>query len=322
MNNKLKIVILDGFTLNPGDLAWSGFEELGEVIYYDRTPVEEVVERIGDAEIVITNKTGITSETLSACPAVRYIGVLATGYNVVDVDAAAEKGIPVCNIPTYGTDAVAQFVFAQLLNICNRVQEHSVSVQNGDWAECPDFSYWKYPLTELAGKTMGIIGYGRIGRRTGVIAQAFGMNVIASDENQDESLESHSMSYLSLDELIKQSDVISLHCPLFDTTRGMINKRSISKMKDGVILINTSRGPLVVEEDLAEALNSGKIRAAGLDVMNEEPTGRDNILLKAKNCFITPHIAWAPLESRRRLMDIAVENLVSFLRGKVVNNVY
>ena len=321
MSDKTKIVILDGCTLNPGDLSWKGFEDLGEVIYYDRTPEDQIAERIGDAEIVITNKTVLTGETLSLCPSIKYIGVLATGYNIVDIDAATEGGIPVCNIPTYGTAAVSQFVFALLLNICNGVQQHSQSVKNGDWSTCPDFTYWRFTLTELAGKTMGIIGFGRIGQATAKIAQAFGMNVLAFDEYQDKQLESATMTYVSLDEVMSQSDVISLHCPLFDSTRGMINRSSISKMKDGVILINTSRGPLVVEEDLAEALNSGKIRAAGLDVVNKEPIEDDNILLKAKNCYITPHIAWAPLESRRRLMDIAVENLASFLNGKTINRV-
>jgi len=318
----MKIVVLDGYTLNPGDLSWEGFEKLGDLTCYDRTDsLEDILERIGDAEAVITNKTPLTAETIKACPGIKYIGVLATGYNVVDVKAAAEAGIPVCNIPTYGTTAVAQFAFAHLLNICHHVKDHADSVQQGKWSSCPDFCYWDYPLTELAGKTMGVIGYGRIGQATGRIAQAFGMKVLAFDEYQNKDLVCDTMAYATLDELLAASDVISLHCPLFESTQGMINKANIARMKDGVIIINTSRGPLIVEEDLAEALKSGKVRAAGLDVVSTEPIRKDNVLLGAPNCFITPHIAWAPVESRSRLMDIAVDNLDSFLKGKVQNRV-
>lgn len=317
----MKIVVLDGYTLNPGDLSWSGFEKLGDLKCYDRTGEKDILDRIADAEIVITNKTPLTAETIAASPNMKYIGVLATGYNVVDVKAAADKGVPVCNIPTYGTTAVAQFAFALLLNICHHVQDHSNAVFQGDWTKCPDFCFWNFPLTELAGKTMGIIGYGRIGQATGKIAQAFGMNVLAFDEYHNPDLVCDSMAYASLDELLAQSDVISLHCPLFESTQGIINKDNIAKMKDGVIIINTSRGPLIVEEDLAEALNSGKVRAAGLDVVSTEPIKEDNVLLKARNCIITPHIAWAPSESRSRLMNIAVDNLNSFLKGETVNKV-
>lgn len=317
----MKIVVLDGYSLNPGDLSWEGFEKLGELTCYDRTESNCILSRIEDAEIVLTNKTPLTSETISSCSRLKYIGVLATGYNVVDVDAATAKGIPVCNIPTYGTSAVAQFVFALLLNICHHAQDHSNAVFEGQWAKAPDFCFWNFPLTELSGKTMGIIGYGRIGQVTGKIAQAFGMNVLAFDAYRNPDLISDSMKYVSLEELLIKSDVISLHCPLLETTKGIINKNNIAKMKDDVIIINTSRGPLIVEEDLAEALNSGKIRAAGLDVVSCEPIERDNVLLKAKNCFITPHIAWAPVESRSRLMDIAVENLKSFLIDEIVNKV-
>ena len=317
----MKIVVLDGYTLNPGDLSWEGFKSLGEFTCYDRTESKDILPRIKDAEYVITNKTPLTSETISACGNLKYIGVLATGYNVVDVAAASAKEIPVCNIPTYGTTAVAQFAFALLLNICNHVQDHSNAVFDGKWTKAPDFCFWDFPLTELAGKTMGIIGYGRIGQATGKIAQAFGMKVLAYDDYQNQDLVCDSVKYGTLDELLAQSDVISLHCPLFDSTEGIINKGNISKMKDGVILINTSRGPLIVEADLAEALNGGKVRAAGLDVVSTEPIKADNILLKAKNCFITPHIAWAPLESRKRLMNIAVDNLNSFIDGSVVNKV-
>jgi glycerate dehydrogenase len=317
----LKIVILDGYSLNPGDLSWEGFKSLGELTCYDRTETGDILNRIKDAEIIITNKTPLTAEMINACSKMLYIGVLATGYNVVDFKAAASMGIPVCNIPTYGTTDVSQFAFALLLNICHRIQDHSNAVYNGQWSESPDFCFWNFPLTELYGKTMGILGYGRIGQATGKIAQALGMNVVAFDEFQNTDLVCESMKYVTLDDLLSESDVISLHCPLFEQTEGIINKKNIAKMKDEVILINTSRGPLIVEDDLAAALNSGKIRAAGLDVVSSEPISKDNILLKAKNCFITPHIAWAPIEARSRLMDIAVENLSSFLEGKIVNRV-
>ena len=317
----MKIVVLDGYTLNPGDLSWAGFEALGEFTCYDRTEEDQILSRIGDAEIIITNKTPVTSDTLEKCPQIRYIGILATGYNVVDIGAARKKNIPVCNIPTYGTRAVSQFVFALLLAICHRVEDHSKSVFDGQWSGAADFCYWNHPLMELADKTMGIIGFGRIGRQTAGIARAMGMKVLAYDEYPDKSLEAEDLRYTSLEDLYAESDVISLHCPLFDSTRGMINKESLALMKDGVILINTSRGPLVVEEDLAEALKSGKVRAAGLDVVASEPIREDNPLLKAPRCFITPHIAWAPRESRSRLMDIAVENLRAFLNGEAVNRV-
>lgn len=313
-----KIVILDGYTENPGDLSWEGFEKLGETTVYDRTSAEDIVSRIGDAEIVYTNKTPITRETLEKCPSVKYIGVLATGYNVVDVSAAKEKGIPVTNIPTYGTDAVGQFAIALLLEICHHVAHHDAAVHAGRWSECPDFCFWDYPLIELSGKTMGIAGFGRIGQVTGRIAKALGMNVIAFDKHQNDAGRAIA-EYVSLDELYSRSDVISLHCPLFDDTKGMINRESIRKMKDGVIILNNSRGQLIVEKDLADALNSGKVYAAGVDVVSTEPIREDNPLLKAKNCLITPHISWAPKESRERLMSIAVENLAAFLNGKMQN---
>lgn len=316
----MKIVILDGYTENPGDLSWEGFENLGELQVYDRTANEDIVKRIGDAQAVIVNKTPLSKETLLACPHIKYIGVLATGYNVVDTAAAKEIGAVVCNIPTYGTTAVAQYAFALLLEICHHVGNHSQSVHDGQWTKCSDFCYWNHPLIELAGKTMGIIGFGRIGQNTAKIARAFGMNVLAYDEMQNESGKALGQ-YVSLDELYAKSDVISLHCPLFPSTQGMINKNSIVKMKDGVIIINTSRGPLIVEEDLAQALDSGKVYAAGVDVVSTEPIQEDNVLLKAKNCLITPHIAWAPKESRQRLMDIAVDNLDKFLAGTPINQV-
>lgn len=314
----MKIVILDGYTENPGDLSWEGFETLGQVTVYDRTRENQIVERIGDAQAVIVNKTPITRETLSACPNIKYIGVLATGYNVVDVIAAKEKNIPVCNIPTYGTTAVAQFAFALLLEVCHHVGAHDLSVHRGDWTSGEDWCYWNYPLMELAGKTMGIIGFGRIGQNVARIAKAFGMRVLAVDDHPH--AEGKELAdYVGLDELLSKSDVVSLHCPLFPSTEGMINKNTIAKMKDGAILINTSRGPLVVEQDLADALNTGKIYAAGLDVVSTEPIKAENVLLKAKNCFLTPHIAWAPKESRQRLMDIAVANLRAFVDQNPIN---
>jgi glycerate dehydrogenase len=313
-----KIVILDGYTLNPGDLSWSDFEALGALSVYDRTPPELIVERIGDSQIVYTNKTPLTEETLAACPNLRFIGVLATGYNVVDVEAAKERGIPVANVPTYGTDAVGQFAIALLLEICHRVQRHADAVREGRWTAGPDFCFWDYPLIELAGKTMGIIGLGRIGQATARIAAALGMKVLAYDLNPTDAGAAIAQ-YVELDELYGRSDVISLHCPLIPEMRGMINRHSIAKMKDGVIIINNSRGPLIEEQDLADALASGKVYAAGLDVVSEEPIRPDNPLLTAKNCLITPHISWAPKASRQRLMDIAVDNLRKFLAGEPVN---
>jgi len=316
---KLKIVILDGYTENPGDLSWEGFEKLGELTVYDRTPADKIIERIGDADVVYTNKTPISRETLDACPNVKFIGVLATGYNVVDVEAAKEKGIPVSNIPTYGTDAVAQFTIALLLELCHHIGAHSDAVKNGEWTNNPDWCFWKYPLIELAGKTMGIIGFGRIGQRTAEIAQALGMKILAYDAYKNSALESETCKYAELDELLANSDVISLHCPLFPETQGIINKDTIAKMKDGVMILNTSRGPLIVEEDLRDALNSGKVAGAALDVVSKEPIEMNNPLLSAKNIIITPHIAWAPKESRQRLMDIAVDNLKAFISGNPQN---
>lgn len=314
----MKIVILDGYTENPGDLSWEGFEKLGELTVYDRTPADQIVSRIGDADAVITNKTPISRETLAACPNVKYIGLLATGYNVVDVDAARERDIPVCNIPSYGTDAVGQFAIALLLEICHHVAHHDQAVHEGRWEKNDDWCFWDFPLIELAGKTMGVIGFGRIGQATGRIAKALGMRVIAFDEYPNDSGKALA-EYVSLDELLAQSDVIALHCPLFPSTQGIINKDNIAKMKDGVIILNNSRGPLIVEQDLADALNSGKVYAAGLDVVSSEPIQGNNPLLKAKNCIITPHISWAPKESRQRLMDIAVADLQAFVDGSPIN---
>ncbi|GHV64281.1 glycerate dehydrogenase [Spirochaetia bacterium] len=314
----MKIVILDGYTENPGDLSWEGLEKLGELTVYDRTPADKIIERIGSAEAVITNKTPVSKETLAACKNIKYIGVLATGYNIVDYETAKAKGILVTNIPTYGTDAVGQFAIALLLEICHHIGHHSQAVNEGRWEKNADWCFWDFPLIELAGKTMGIIGMGRIGQTTGRIAKAMNMHVIAYDEYPGEAGKSIA-EYVSLDNLFARSDVIALHCPLFPSTQGLINKASIAKMKDGVIILNNSRGPLIVEQDLADALNSGKVYAAGLDVVSTEPIKGDNPLLKAKNCIISPHISWAPKESRKRLMDIAVNNLKGFIDGTPVN---
>lgn len=317
----MKIVVLDGYTENPGDLSWGDMEALGELTVYDRTSLtdmQEVIDRIGDAEAVITNKTPLPKEVFDACPNIKYVGVLATGYNVVDVDTAKAKGIPVCNIPTYGTAAVGQFAIALLLEICHHIGHHDKAVHEGRWESNPDWCFWDYPLIELADKTMGIIGFGRIGQATGRIAKALGMKVIANDEYPNDSGKEIA-EYVSREELFAQADVIALHCPLFPSTQGIINKENIAKMKDGVIILNNSRGPLIMEEDLRDALNSGKVAAAGLDVVSTEPIKGDNPLLQAKNCIITPHISWAPKESRQRLMDIAVEDLKAFVAGNPIN---
>ena len=317
----MKIVILDGYCLNPGDLDWNGFEALGEVTVYDRTPVddeEEILRRIGDSEIVLTNKTPITRSILRRRPGIRYVGLLSTGYNVVDTAAAREKGIPVCNVPGYGTAAVAQMAIALLLEICCKAGHHDRAVHEGRWSGCIDYCFWDSTLVELAGKTMGIIGYGSIGQAAGEIAKALGMTVIATGPHPWGAGE-RPAPYVPLEELLGRSDVVSLHCPLFPETKGIINKETIAKMKDGAILINTSRGPLLAERDVADALNSGKLYAAGVDVAETEPIPADSPLLTAKNCVITPHIAWAPLEARQRLMGIAVGNLRGFLAGSPEN---
>lgn len=319
----MKIVILDGYTENPGDLSWEELEELGEVTVYDRTPVdddEEILRRIGDAQAVYTNKTPLRARVIAAAPEIQFIGVLATGYNVVDCKAAKERGVVVCNVPSYGTEAVGQFAIAMLLEICHHIGHHDNAVKEGRWENNPDWCFWDYPLIELAGKTMGIIGLGRIGCVTAKIAGAMGMKVIAFDEHPSDMGRAVA-EYVGLEELITQSDVIALHCPLFPSTEGIINKENIAKMKDGVIIINNSRGPLIVEQDLADALNCGKVAAAGLDVVSTEPIRGDNPLLTAKNCIITPHISWASRESRKRLMDVAVNNLRQFMTGTPVNMV-
>lgn len=313
-----RIVVLDGYTENPGDLSWENLRNLGDLTVYERTDPSQTARRIGDADIVYTNKTVISEEVMEVCTNIRFIGVLATGYNIVDIHTARKRGIVVSNIPSYGTAAVGQFAIALLLEICHHIGYHNEEVKRGRWCTEKDWCFWDYPLIELAGKTMGIIGFGRIGQTTGKIARAFGMRVIANDRFQSDSGREIA-EYTDLETLFAQADVIALHCPLFTETEGMINKETIAQMKDGVILINNSRGGLIVEEDLAEALNTGKVYAAGLDVVSVEPIQEDNPLLSAENCIITPHISWASKESRQRLMDIAVENLRRFLEGNPVN---
>ncbi|MCR5135023.1 MAG: D-2-hydroxyacid dehydrogenase [Clostridiales bacterium] len=314
----MKIVVLDGYTENPGDLSWEPLAALGDLEVHDRTPQEDVAAVLGDAEIAIVNKLDITKDIIDACPNLRYIGVLATGYDCVDYKYAKEKGIPVTNIPVYGTASVSQFAISLLLEICEHVGHHDEAVHAGRWENNPDWCFWEYPLIELDGKTMGIIGFGRIGQQTGRIAKALGMRILANDAHESEAGREIA-EYVDLEQLLAQSDVIALHCPLFPETEGIINKNTIAKMKDGVILINNSRGPLVVEQDLADALNSGKVYAAAVDVTSTEPIRGDNPLLTAKNCIITPHISWAPKESRQRIMDTAADNLKAFLEGAPVN---
>ena len=317
----MKIVVLDGYCLNPGDLSWEGFAALGEIAVYDRTPLtdeREIARRIAGAEVVLTNKTPLSRTVINGSESLQYIGVLATGYNVVDTDAARQRGIPVCNVPSYGTRAVAQFAIALLLEICHHVGLHDQVVHDGAWSRCPDYCFWNSPLIELEGKTMGIVGYGRIGRAVGDIAAALGMKVVANGPHPWPA-GSAPAEWVTLEELLERSDVVSLHCPLTPETRGRIDRQAIAKMQDGAILINNSRGPLIVEQDVADALNCGRLGAAGVDVADTEPLSADSPLLTAKNCIITPHISWAPRETRARLMDIAVENLRAFLRGEPVN---
>ncbi|WP_194768426.1 D-2-hydroxyacid dehydrogenase [Tamlana sp. I1] len=317
----MKLVVLDGYTLNPGDLSWKNLEEIGDLTVYDRTALDSksILENIGDAEIIFTNKTPISKAVIEKAPQLKYIGVLATGYNIIDVDAAKKQGVVVCNVPSYSTKSVAQFTMALLLEMCHHVGNHNLAVQNGDWSKSPDFSFWNYPLIELEGKTMGIIGFGSIGQATAKIAQAFGLNIITYSRTKHPELETETCKYVSLESLFEQSDFISLHCPLSEETQGIINKNNIDKMKDGVMIINTSRGPLIHEEDLKNALNSGKVAGTAVDVVSEEPIKTNNPLLDAKNCMITPHIAWAPKEARMRLMDTAVKNIEAFIAGNPIN---
>lgn len=315
----MQIVVLDGYTLNPGDLSWEALHRLGKVTVYDRTPAENLLGRVGDAEVVLTNKTPLRKEILEQLPGLKYIGVLATGYDVVDVRAAAERGIVVTNVPSYGTDSVAQFVFALILEIAHRTGLHSDSVHRGDWGAQPDFCYWRSPLMELTGKTLGVVGLGRIGQRTAELAAAFGMQVKAYSRRWAERPPEPGITWCSLEELLQTADVVSLHCPLTDETRGLIDRERLARMKPGAYLINTSRGALVVEEDLAEALRSGRLSGAALDVLSQEPPTAGSPLLGVPNCILTPHIAWATVEARSRLLDQAVTNVERFLAGSPIH---
>ena len=317
----MKIVVLEGYSVNPGDLSWDWLNAYGTVTVYPRlVSAKETISRIGNSEIILINKTPITEEILDACPGIKLICVLATGYNVVDCAAARERGILVCNVPDYGTSAVAQYTFALLLELCHQVGHHSQAVHNGKWTNCPDFCFWDTPQMELAGKTLGIVGFGRIGQAVGRIAKAFGMEVLAY--SRTEYPQGREIGrYVTLPELLAQSDVISLHCPLTPETTGIINKDTISQMKDGAIVINTSRGAAIVESDLANALRSGKLKAAAVDVAIKEPIPDDSPLLTAPNCIITPHMAWAPKESRQRIMDCTKRSIDAFLADSPINTV-
>ena len=317
----MKIVVLDGYTENPGDISWAPLEALGAVTVYDRTAYEEsplIAERIGDADVIVINKTPISKVTMDKCSNLKAIAVLATGYNVVDYEYARTKNIPVMNVPVYGTDNVSQFAIGLLLEACSHIGDHDRSVHAGEWASNPDWCYWHHPMIEVSGKTAGIIGLGRIGVNTAKVLRALNVHVLASDAHESDAGRAVA-EYVSLDELLAQSDFIFLHCPLFPATQGIINAANIAKMKDGVILINNSRGPLVVEADLAAALNSGKVACAALDVVSTEPIKADNVLLTAKNCIITPHISWATKEARERIMQTTADNVRSFIEGKPEN---
>ncbi len=315
----MKIVVLDGYTLNPGDLSWGALEALGDVKVHDRTPREQIVERAAGAEVVLTNKVPLDKDTLSRLPDLRYIGVMATGYNIIDTEAAAGQGIVVANVPAYSTPSVVQMTFSLLLELCLHVQRHSDAVMSGKWAASPDFCFWDFPLVELSGKTMGIIGFGDIGSGVGDVAAALGMQVVATARRQRDVGDRKNFRWASVEELLTVADVVSIHCPLTPETRGLINTANLKKMKSSAFLINTSRGPIVVDQDLADALNGNVIAGAGLDVLSEEPPKPDNPLFKARNCIITPHISWATLESRRRLLQTIVSNLQAFKAGKPVN---
>lgn len=319
--DKLKIVVLDGYCENPGDISWAPLEVFGELTVYDRTSYEEsglIAERIADADVAVMNKTPISRETIDKCPNLKAILVLATGYNVVDISYARERGIDVMNVPTYGTQIVGQYAVSLLMEICSHIGHHNNEVKAGRWELNEDWCFWDYPMIEVAGKTAGIIGLGRIGQTTAKILGAMDVEVIAYDAHQSDSGKKVA-SYVGLDELFERSDFIFLHCPLFPETEGIINKGNIAKMKDGVIIINNSRGQLVVEKDLADALASGKVYAAAVDVVSTEPILPDNPLLNAENCIITPHISWAAKEARQRIMDITADNLKAWASGAPVN---
>ncbi len=314
-----KIVILDGYTVNPGDLSWERLRESGELTVYDRTAEDQVIERSEGAEIILLSKVAMGKVQFERLPYLRYVGVLATGYNIVDPAAAAEKGITVTNIPAYSTNSVAQMVFALVLELCHRTQWHSDLVMKGRWSESPDFCFWDYPLMELAGKTMGVIGMGNIGNKVCDIATQFGMELLGNERSRSDQSHRVNFRWVDLEELLHYSDIVTLHCPLTPETKGVINRETLNLMKKSAFLVNTSRGPVVVDEDLAEALNTGIIAGAGLDVLSVEPPARNNPLFSARNCIITPHIAWATLEARKRLIDIAVQNVRSWIEGSPVN---
>lgn len=315
----MKIVILDGYTLNPGDLSWDELKQSGDVEIHDRTPQEKVVERAKDAEVVFTNKTPLGEDLLKQLPRLKFIGVLATGYNIINIEVAKQQGIVVSNVPGYGTPSVVQMTFALLMELTLHVQHHSNTVREGKWSASKDFCYWDYPLVELANKTLGIIGFGDIGGKVADVATAFGMSIIGNSRTQTDQSHRKNFKWVSVTELLEQSDVVSIHCPLTPETKGLINKENLQLMKPSAYLLNTSRGPVIVDHDLAEALNNDVIAGAGIDVLSTEPPPAGNPLFTAKNCIITPHIAWATKEARSRLMDITVNNLNAFLKGAPVN---
>lgn len=315
----MNIVVLDGYTLNPGDLSWDSLEKIGNLTVYDRTAPEEVVERSKHAEIILTNKVSITKEHINQLSRLKHIAVIATGYNIIDIEAAKQKGISVSNIPDYSTPSVVQFTFALLLELCLRVQRHSDAVKEGRWASAKDFSFRDYPLVELQGKTMGIIGFGSIGKSVADVATALGMNIIGNSRTQSDQSSRKNFKWANVSELLKKSDVVSIHCPLTPETKGLINAESLKTMKASAFLINTARGPIIIDQDLADALNHGIIAGAGIDVLSTEPPAPDNPLISAKNCIVTPHIAWASIEARSRLMEIMEKNIHSFIKGEPIN---
>lgn len=315
----MQIVVLDGYALNPGDLGWDGFSNLGEIIVHDRTTPEQILERSRNATVLLTNKTPVRENIINQLPQLKFIGVLATGYNIVDVEAAAKRGIVVSNIPDYGSNSVAQLTMALLLELCHHVQRHSDSVHGGKWSTSKDWCYWDYPLVELAGKTLGIIGFGNIGQKVGDIATSFGMNLLGTARNRSDQAHRKNFAWVEIPELLESSDVVTIHCPLTPETKGLINSHSLAAMKKSAFLLNTARGPIIVDADLAEALNCNKIAGAGIDVLSVEPPQKDNPLFHAKNCIITPHIAWATKEARTRLMQMAVTNLEAFVKGAPIN---
>jgi len=314
----VKAVILDGFCENPGDLSWDAAKQLCELTVYDRTAPEEVLKRAAGAEIVVVNKVPLTREIIEQLPDLRFVAILATGYNIIDTECCAERGIPVANIPAYSTDSVAQYVFSFILAHASRVAEHSAAVRDGAWTACPDFTFRVAPICEVAGKTLGIVGYGKIGQKVAQIGKAFGMKILANTAHPEKYADSD-VGFVDLDTLARESDFISLHCPLTKDTNGLVNAEFLSKMKENAFLVNTSRGPVVDEQALADALNEDRIAGVGVDVLSTEPPKAENPLLTAKNCYITPHIAWAPLETRQRLMDIFVENIRAFINGSPIN---